>query len=211
VKITKHIHACLELEKGGARLLIDPGSYTEDMSQISDVLAVVITHSHDDHCDEAQLQAIAAKNPGVKIFGTAEVAKRLTGFEVTTVMHGDYHEVGPYRMEFFGDMHQEIHPSIPLIQNVAVMVDDTLYYPGDSYTQPDRPVKLLACPTSAPWLKIADVMDFIAELRPEKCFPSHNVHLSEIGNELNNSRVKGSVEAAGGKFSYLKVGDSLEI
>jgi L-ascorbate metabolism protein UlaG (beta-lactamase superfamily) len=211
VKITKHIHACLELEKSGARLLVDPGSYTEDMSRVEGVVAVVITHSHDDHCDESQLAGILANNPGLKIFGTAEVAKRLSGFEVTTVMHGDYHQVGPYSLEFFGDMHQEIHHSIPLIQNTAVMIDDTLYYPGDSYTRPDRPVKLLACPTSAPWLKIADVMDFISELKPQNCFPTHNVHLSEIGNELNNSRVKATVEAAGGSFRYLKVGESLEI
>lgn len=211
MKITKHGHACLVLEQDGNRLIIDPGAYTEDLLAIENTLAVVITHAHDDHCFEAQLEKIKAQNPDVKLFGTAEVAKRLTGFSVSTVYHGDYHEVGPFSLEFFGDMHQEIHSSIPLIQNTAVLVNDSLYYAGDSYTLPDKKVKVLACPTSAPWLKIGDVMDFVAEIKPEKSFATHNALLSDLGHELNNSRVKLVTEQFGGSFSYLKVGESLEI
>jgi hypothetical protein len=104
-------------------------------------------------------------------------------------------------------MHAEIHRSIPLIQNCGVMINDSLYYPGDSYTQPDRPVEILACPTSAPWLKVGDVMDFVAAVKPKKCFATHNVHLSEIGHELNNSRVQQVVEANGGKFEFVQPGE----
>ena len=211
MKVTKHGHACLELELDFKRVIIDPGFHTEDMSGVSDVLAVVITHKHDDHCFEAQLEAIRKTNPELKIFGTREVKQRLTGFEVTEVFHGDFYQVGPFTLEFFGDMHQEIHRSIPLIQNVGVFVNDTLYYPGDSYTKPDRPVEVLACPTSAPWLKIGDVMDFLAEVKPNHSFATHNALLSDLGHELNNSRVKMVTEENGGKFSYLKVGESLEI
>jgi hypothetical protein len=91
------------------------------------------------------------------------------------------------------------------------MVNGTLYYPGDSFTQPDREVEVLACPTSAPWLKISEVMDFVAAVKPRKCFATHNVHLSEIGHELNNSRVKQAVEAGGGVFEYVLPGNSLSI
>lgn len=211
MKLTKHGHACLELELDSKRVIIDPGFYTEDLGGVSDVLAVVITHKHDDHCFEAQLEAIRRTNPSLKIFGTREVKQRLSGFEVSEVFHGDFYEVGPFTLEFFGDMHQEIHRSIPLIQNVGVFVNDTLYYPGDSYTKPDRQVPVLACPTSAPWLKIGDVMDFVAEVKPEQSFATHNALLSDLGHELNNSRVKLVTEENGGKFSYLKVGESLEI
>jgi serine protease inhibitor len=127
------------------------------------------------------------------------------------VYHGDFHQVEGFSFEFFGDMHQIIHQSIPLIQNTGVMVNDALYYPGDSYTTPEKKVKVLACPTSAPWLKIGDVMDFISAVRPEKSFATHNALLSERGHELNNARVKQVTEEYGGSFTYLKVGDSLEI
>ena len=211
MKITKHGHACLELEFESKTVIIDPGSYTEELTNLGNVVAVVVTHKHDDHCDEAKIAQIKKDNPAVEIFGTSEVAARLSGMGVTTVYHGDYYEVGSFKLEFFGDMHQMIHESIPLIQNTAVLVNGDLYYAGDSYTKPDVKVKTLACPTSAPWLKIGDVMDYIHEIKPAICFPTHNALLSQVGHDLNNSRVKQVTEDQGGKFIYLEVGQSLEI
>jgi L-ascorbate metabolism protein UlaG (beta-lactamase superfamily) len=211
MKITKHGHACLEVEIDSQTLVIDPGSYTEELTNLGAVVAVVITHKHDDHCDEAKIAKIKKENPMVQIFGTSEVAERLQGVDVTTVYHGDYYEVGGFKLEFFGDMHQIIHQSIPLIQNTAVLVNGDLYYAGDSYTPPDLKVKVLACPTSAPWLKIGDVMDYIQEIKPAICFPTHNALLSQLGHDLNNSRVKLITEENGGEFRYLEVGQSLEL
>ena len=215
MKITKHGHACLELLEGGERIIIDPGFYTEPMGQTTEVLAVVITHNHDDHCSEAQLGALLAGNPGMQVFATDEVRARLGAsmpdLKVTAVHHGDFYPIGDFTLEFFGDLHQEIHRSIPIIQNCGVMVNDKLYYPGDSYTQPDRPVELLACPTSAPWLKIGDVMDFVAAVKPRRSFATHNIHLSEVGHDMNNGRVKLVTEQGGGTFEYLRPGDSTEV
>jgi L-ascorbate metabolism protein UlaG (beta-lactamase superfamily) len=211
VKITKRGHACLELEVSGKRALIDPGFYTDDVSGVENVVALVITHSHDDHCSEQQVAGLVLANPGVKIFGTSEVAAKLPSFDVTTVYHGDFYQEQGFSFEFFGDMHQVIHESIPLVQNTGVMVNDSLYYPGDSYTTPEKPVDVLACPTSAPWLRIGDVMDFIAAVKPKQSFATHNALLSDLGHDLNNGRVKLVTEQFGGKFMYLKVGESLEI
>lgn len=211
MQITKYEHACLVIENQGQRIVIDPGSYTRPMTQLDDVLAIVITHMHDDHCSEEQIDRILKNNPSAKIYGTDEVCKRLESYQVTSVHHGDYYTDGGFTLEFFGDMHAEIHRSIPLIQNCGVLVNGTLYYPGDSFTQPDQHVEILACPTSAPWLKISDVMDFVAAVKPNKCFPTHNVHLSEVGHELNNGRVKQVVEAGGGKFEFLQAGSQLSI
>jgi hypothetical protein len=69
---------------------------------------------------------------------------------------------------------------------------------------------MLACPTSAPWLKIGDVMDFVAAVGPRKSFATHNALLSEHGHALNNGRVKMVPEAGGGEFTYLQDGQSLE-
>ena len=209
--ITKHGHACLELEDGQQRIVIDPGAYTAPMNGLQNVLAVVITHAHDDHCYEEQLDRILADNPAALIFGTDEVCQRLAAYKATPVHHGDYHVVGPFTLEFFGDLHQEIHRSIPLLQNCGVMVNDKLYYPGDSYTKPDRPVALLACPASAPWLKIGDVMDYVAEVKPARSFATHNILLSEQGHALNNGRIKLVTEQYGGTFEYLLDGQSTQV
>ena len=211
MRITKHGHACLELLEANDRLVLDPGSYTEPMTGLANVRAIVITHIHDDHCLESQLDAILETNPNAMIFGTQEVCNRLANYQTTAVHHGDFYEVDGFTLEFFGDLHQEIHRSLPIVQNAGVMVNDKLYYPGDSYTQPDRAVAILACPTSAPWLKIGDVMDFVAAVKPKRSFATHNALLSEYGHALNNGRVKLVTEQGGGTFEYLQVGEFTEV
>ena len=211
MKVNKHGHACLEFDLDGQKLILDPGFYSEPMTEKHNVLAVVITHVHDDHCYEEQLDRLIALNPDLKIFSTDEVRKRLENYNCIAVHHGDLYREGPFTIEFFGDLHAEIHRSIPLVQNCGVMINDTLYYPGDSFTRPDRPVKVLAVPTSAPWLKIGDVMDFVNEVKPKRSFATHNALLSDAGHALNNGRVKAVTESHGGEFTYLQVGDSLEI
>lgn len=215
MKITKFGHACLELEENGQLLILDPGFYTQPIDNRINVRAIVITHIHDDHCYEEQLDRIVQLNPGITIYGTDEVCQRLAasrpGFKIIPVHHGDFYEVGNFTLEFFGDMHAEIHRSIPLVQNCGVMVNGKLYYPGDSFTQPDLEVEILACPASAPWLKISEVIDFIAAVKPKRCFPTHNIHLSEFGNQLNNGRIQAVTEQNGGQYEWLQIGESTEV
>ncbi|MEN9749574.1 MAG: hypothetical protein RL149_652 [Actinomycetota bacterium] len=215
MKITKLEHATLVLEQGDDSAVIDPGFYTRPLTGLKNVRAIVMTHMHDDHCFEEQLDRIVEDNPNALMFGTDEVCKRLAesrpDFNITSVHHGDYHVVGNFTFEFFGDMHKEIHRSIPLIQNCGVMVNDLLYYPGDSFTVPDRKVALLACPSSAPWAKISEIMDFVDEVKPARSFGTHNIHLSTEGHQMYNGRIKLLTEKHGGTFEHLEPGDSTEV
>lgn len=208
MRITKHEHACLVIEKNGRELIIDPGMYSENVPLVSNPVAVTLSHIHDDHSYQPHLESLVAKYPDLILFGTEEVATKLQGFDVQVVHHGDRHVVGDFTLDFFGYLHQEIHRSIPLVQNFGLLIDSDLYYPGDSYTIPEVKIITLACPASAPWLKIADVIDFLGQIRPQRCFPTHNALLSEHGHSLQNSRIQEITEAAGGEFRYLQPGES---
>ena len=210
MRISKYEHALLIVEQSAAQLVIDPGSYS-NLPELQNVVAVVFTHLHDDHTSQEHAQTISRNFPAVKMFGTQEVVEKLTGLNVQAVYHGDHYEVGPFQIDFYGDLHQVIHRSIPLVQNVGVMINSQLYYPGDSYTFPEQSVEILACPTSAPWLRISDVMDFLDLIRPKKCFATHNALLSEQGHALQNNRVQQIVEKHGGEFRYLNVGESWQL
>jgi L-ascorbate metabolism protein UlaG (beta-lactamase superfamily) len=210
MRISKYEHALLVVEQAAAQLVIDPGSYS-NLPALQNVVAVVFTHLHDDHTSLEHAQTISRNFPAVKMFGTQEVVEKLTGLDVQAVYHGDHYEVGPFQIDFYGDLHQVIHRSIPLVQNVGVMINSRLYYPGDSYTFPEQSVEVLACPTSAPWLRISDVIDFLDLIRPKKCFATHNALLSEQGHALQNNRVQQIVEKHGGEFRYLNVGESWQL
>lgn len=210
MKLTKWEHALLQVELAGQELIIDPGMYSE-LPHTNNVVAITLSHVHDDHSFGPHLRSLLDRHPDAKIFGTAEVAVKLSEFSIQPVFHGDHYEVGPFQLDFFGYLHQEIHRSIPLVQNFGLMVNGELYYPGDSYTIPETKVKTLACPSSAPWLRISDVIDFLNAVMPERSFATHNALLSEAGHQLYNSRIREITEANGGQFRYLKPGESWQL
>ena len=211
MKITKFDHALLSIEIDSKIVVIDPGNYSSELPGFKNVVAICLTHIHEDHSYLPHVEKIMLENPDAQIFGPAEVAQKLADLPVQVVYHGDHFEVSGFELDFSGDLHEQIHRSIPLIQNTGVTVNRTLYYPGDSYTIPENKVKVLACPTSAPWIKIADVMDFISAVKPETLFPTHNALLSDNGHALYNHRIGEVTKENGGNFVFLKPGQSLEV
>ena len=211
MKITKFEHAFLQVEHSNQQLLIDPGIYSAQLPKLDNVVGIVLTHLHDDHSYLPHITAITAQFPNAKIFGPADVAAKLGEIACEVVTHGSHVEVGEYKLDFFGDLHQEIHRSIPLVQNVGVLVNSKLYYPGDSYTQCDYPYEILACPSAAPWMKISDLIDFVEAAKPKRAFATHNAILNDNGHLLQNNRIREFVTKHGGEFSYLLPGESISV
>jgi L-ascorbate metabolism protein UlaG (beta-lactamase superfamily) len=211
MKLTKHEHACQVLEKSGAALVIDPGSFTLPLDDLTGVVAIVVTHEHADHWTAEHFDRIHTKSPDARILGPAGVAAAAIGYEVEVVAPGDTVEVGPFTLRFYGGKHAVIHESIPIVDNVGVMVDDLVYYGGDSYTIPDRPVEVLAVPIGAPWLKIGEVMDYVIAVAPRQSYPVHEAPLSVIGKGMAHGRVETVTKLGGGEFTVLEPGDSLDL
>ena len=214
MRITKREHACLVLENDSHSLVIDPGSFGPVLPELHGVVGIVITHEHADHWTAEQLESILTHNPDARLFSTAvtatQVARSGVAAAVEPVQPGETIELPGFRLEFFGGRHEIIHSSIPQINNVAVLVNDTLYHPGDSYALPRRPVPLLAAPASAPWLKIGEAMDFVLAVAPERCIQIHELVNSDLGNGMAEARLRWATEQAGGTFRWLSVGESLD-
>jgi L-ascorbate metabolism protein UlaG (beta-lactamase superfamily) len=212
MRITKHEHSCLVLEVAGSQLVIDPGSFTTPLIDTDRVVAVVITHQHPDHWTPEHLQRILERTPDARLFAPpGTVAAAGDDFHFTETHAGDVGTVGPFSLRFFGSQHAVIHSSIPVIDNVGVMVNDELYYPGDAFTVPPVPVPVLAVPSGAPWLKIAEAMDYVHEIKPARAFPVHEMGYSVIGKNLANDRIRSVVELHGGEFFVLEPTQWLDI
>ncbi|MEL4318012.1 MBL fold metallo-hydrolase [Leifsonia sp. YIM 134122] len=212
MRLTKLEHAALVLEQNGDRLYIDPGSFTTAITESVGTVAIVITHEHPDHWTPEQLKRIVDANPDVRIFGPAGVVAAVSDFAVELVAAGDTVEVGAFTLRFFGEKHAVIHSSIPVIDNVGVLVNDTLYYAGDSFTIPEGvAVDTLAAPAGAPWMKVSDVMDYVVAVAPKHVFPTHEMVLSRAGKDMSNARLTWAVEQGGGEFHALEPGDTLDL
>ena len=211
MKLTKYEHSCLVIAKGDATLVIDPGSFTTPLTDIENVVAIVITHEHADHWTPEQLTRLLDRNPGARILGPAGVAAAAADFAVETVKDGDTVEIDPFTLQFVGEKHAVIHSSIPIVDNVGVLVDGSLYYAGDSYTLPGVDVDTLAVPIGAPWLKIGDAMDYVLEVKPRRSFPVHDSVLSQIGKTMTQARIEAVTKQGGGEFFVLEAGESFDL
>jgi L-ascorbate metabolism protein UlaG (beta-lactamase superfamily) len=211
MKLTKYEHACMIIEVTGERLIIDPGVFTMPLGDIGDVVAVVITHEHADHWTPEQLERIIERNPAVTVFGPAGVVAAASDFAITETHDGDRVEIGPFSLQFFGKDHAVIHESIPMIDNVGVLVNDELYYAGDSYFVPPVPVKTLAAPAGAPWLKVGEAIDYVLAVAPRRAFPVHEMTLSVAGKGMVNQRLDWAAAQGSGSYSVLEPGESLDL
>ncbi len=212
MRVTKHEHACLRLESEGRTLIIDPGAFTLPLHDLREVDAVVLTHEHPDHWTADHLARLRESFPDATIFGPAGVAAAVTGFDITVVAPGDTLTTGPFTLTFFGGTHNVIHESLPLVDNVGVLVNGEFYYPGDSYAVPEGvEVGLLAAPIGAPWLKIGEAMDFVLAVAPRRAFGTHDMTLSRIGLDMHRQRLAWAAAQGGGEFLALEPGDGTDL
>ena len=211
MKLVKHEHACLVLTSSTDTLVIDPGSFTLPLDDLRGVVAVVITHEHPDHWTPEHLDRILEMNPDAQVFGPAGVATAASGHSITVVKDGDTHTVGDFTLAFYGEKHAVIHRDIPIIDNVGVLVNDTLWYGGDSYTVPPVPVDTVAVPAGAPWMKISESMDYVDALTPKRAFATHEMVLSVAGKTMANGRIADRTKLGGGEFFPLEPGDELDL
>jgi L-ascorbate metabolism protein UlaG (beta-lactamase superfamily) len=211
MKLTKYTHACIVLEENGTRLVIDPGVFTPDFGPADNIAAVVVTHAHADHCSPEHLQAIFAANPEAILFTTQDVAAQFSQLHSVAVHDGQEAAVGPFKLAFSGELHARLPQNTPVMDNTAVCVNDSFFYPGDSYTPPKQPVDVLAVPANAPWMRAEESMEYITQCRPERCIPTHNGLLSEAGHAVYNGILQQAAKTAGVTFLALKPGDSIEL
>jgi L-ascorbate metabolism protein UlaG (beta-lactamase superfamily) len=211
MKIIKYEHACLDIREGDDRLIIDPGIYSSSLTDVTNVTALVITHVHTDHYDEEKIKQILMQNPTLQIFTTDEVKKKLNGGTVTVPELTKIYQAGNFRLEFFGGQHAMITQTYPINQNVGVLVNDTLYYPGDSLTPCPKPHTVLAVPTMAPWLKISEAIDLITADTAQKVIPSHDGFLNDAGHDMHTRLLSQAAEASHKTYYPLKPTESLEV
>lgn len=215
MKLTKWEHACMVFENDGFVLVLDPGSFTSALEGLTNVSAIMITHEHADHWTPEQLGRILALNPDARVFGTeaTSIAAKAAGVPapIEIVRPGETVSVPGFTLSFFGGTHAVIHSSIPVIDNVGVLINDTFYYPGDSYAVPDVAVEVIAAPASAPWLKISEAMDFVLAVAPQRAVQSHEMVNSVLGNAMAHARLSWATEQGGGTFTWLEPGDSYNV
>lgn len=202
MEITKLEHSGLIIEKEGERIVFDPVEFKETIPKLENVVAIIVTHKHSDHLQIGIIERIMGDNLGAKILTTGDTAPLIDGSIIAK--NGDAHKIGGFKLDFFGKDHAAIIPGQTPCENIGVVIDDCIVNPGDSFDCPKLEAKVLFVPISAPWLKIAESMDYVDRVRPQVIIPVHNALLSELGKSTNGNWMKKACDKVGAGYRELR-------
>ena len=190
MRLTHLGHACVLVETGGARVLIDPGTFADGWDGLTDLDAVLITHTHPDHCDRDRLPALLAASPGALVAAEPDVAGELSSDSraVQPLPPGEVLAVREVRVAVVGGRHAVIHDDIPCVGNIGLVLQapdgPTLLHPGDSYESAPSGIDVLAVPLNAPWAAFKETVEFVRAVAPRVAFPIHDGLLNDRGRAL---------------------------
>lgn len=186
--LTKHTHACVRIDTDDVTVVVDPGAFTPEAGASLDTADVVlITHDHFDHLDIRVVSAAMADRAGLQVFGPASAAKALLDAgadagRIHVVAGDELLDIEAVEVRAFGAPHGSIHEGIAVPENLGYLIGGQVFHPGDSYAVPAFSVDTLLVPTSGPWTKVGEAIDFVTAVAPRQTVPIHDVMLSEIGS-----------------------------
>lgn len=210
MKLTKYEHSCVLIEDdSGKKIVIDPGAYSNLPANLTNVEALIITHAHADHLHLPNIRLINESNPSAQIFGTKEVATQLDNVIIPDVLQT--YQVSDFRLSFYGDKHEMIRDGVQVIDNLGVIINDQVAYPGDSFAMTESHVDYLLAPFSAPWLRMKEATDFIANSKAKFIIPTHDILLSDVGVQIHSDHFDSVSKQTSKSFMPLSIGQTISL
>ena len=101
-------------------------------------------------------------------------------------------------VEVFAGDHAVIHGDVPVIPNACYLIGGRLLHPGDSLTVLDRPVEILALPTSAPWMAVKEAVEYFRAVNPAVAIPDPREGDGQPGHGLRPADADSARPTPGG-------------
>ena len=205
MNIKKLGHCCLVIEENGKKIMTDPGSWTIDKQrEEKNIDIILITHEHQDHIHIESLKETIKNNPDVLVITNNGVGKLLdeAGIKYEILNDKMPKEFMGIELEAHDCKHEEIYEDISRVQNTAFFIGKRLFYPGDAFYNPNKPVEILALPVAGPWSNIKNATNYALKINPKICFPVHDGMLISFGG--NHAIPKVVLEKSGIVFKSFE-------
>ncbi|MFF4364336.1 MBL fold metallo-hydrolase [Streptomyces sp. NPDC001604] len=198
MRITKYTHACVRLEHDGRVLVIDPGTWSEPAA-LTGADAVLVTHEHADHVDVLRLAGL-----GVQVYAPAEAD--IPRLEVTGVASDAEFNAAGFRVRAVGERHAFIYGGQPDCANLGYIIDEAVYHPGDALHVPEQSIETLLVPVQGSWMKMAEAIDFVKAVKPQRAFAIHDAQINDRGLSSVNGWLTQETDS---RYRYLQPGESI--
>ena len=208
MKISKHLHSCLLVEEQDKTLLFDPGIFTYqekalDVSQLTKLDYLLITHEHTDHLYLPFVQELLTKFPNVKIITNHAIVEQLAKQNISSTYEGDA------LISITKVPHENLWDSEPP-ENVMITVFGKLVNPGDSHHF-ETQAEVLVLPIQAPWGSTTEAVNLAVKLQPKIIIPVHDWMWKDDFRKMMYQRLKEFFQTKNIDFKTLETGEVVEM
>lgn len=202
-------HSALLVEEAGTRLLVDPGNFSDAdaIGALAGLDAVLVTHQHPDHAEPALVAQVLEANPDAELHGEPGAVDALAEADATAALRDRFATLAPDQdirigglaVRAVGGEHAVIHPDIPRVGNIGLVIGQAEARTGDGAEAAPRlgitgdslediedfhGIDALAFAVVAPWSKMRETIDFLRAVRPRLALPVHDAVASPQGRGI---------------------------
>jgi L-ascorbate metabolism protein UlaG (beta-lactamase superfamily) len=155
----------------------------------SGISAVVVTHNHPDHLNEAFVEAVNQSSPNAKWYGTQETATTLKTLGITGLLSSQDEDI-----QYIESAHADLSPWFDeQPQHTSYVVFGEMLISGDCQTLASaHGARILAAAVNGgPWGAVVGFTKMIESMsdRPEVVIPLHDWHWNEAARSAIYARL----------------------
>jgi len=225
MEITKYPQSCILIESNNKRILIDPGKYVYEKTDIvpeewSEIDFLLLTHRHKDHCLPEAITKIKENNPSVIILGNSEIRDVLKkeSVDIEIVKELDTKEFDDIKIEVIKAVHG-VSPAVGSPEGVpkennGFIVDDgklRAYHCGDTIAfYGDIKADIVFVPICGHGVVMEPdiAVDFCKLIKPKLVIP---IHYDSSIHPQGTEKFEEEIKKTDLNYKILKDGESIEV
>ncbi len=216
MKITKYPQSCVLIELKDKKILIDPGDYVYQKTDMkpenwTGIDLILLTHEHSDHYEPDSLKIIMNTNPGAKIITNTAVSKLLEKERLScqTVEPGEYINLENIEIKGIKSQHGPLPSGDPPPEVISFLIDRRILHMGDTIKSDQVPAEVVFIPMCGDvCFSPKDAVKYLKKVKPQLVIPIHYDNEKFI---TDTNVFAEALEKGGFEYKILKDKETVEV